>query len=223
MFVRSVGGDILVAFTDGSLNLNWRGQPVEVAKKNWKIIKSRLGLDRLQIAYLTQVHGAVIRVVEGSGYAGVGDGLVTSARGVALTVMVADCLPVVLADVQKRVICCLHCGWRSLSKGILSRACSILKSRYYADNLVAFLGPCAGSCCYEVGKEFVNFFPEKHLVRRSGRLFFDMRGFAEHLLVSCGVKIIDSVNECTICSGKYFSYRGGSYHGRQAAIVTICG
>ena len=208
-----------VLFTDGSINLSWKANLGE-AKKNWKTVKQLLNKEHLNLAYLTQIHSSKVILATKPGYQGPGDGIITEKAEIALVVLVADCLPIALAEETGAAIGILHCGWKPLAKGIIENCIEKFgKLGVESGKITAYLGPCAGVCCYEVSREFYNIFPENSIEQREGKCFFDMRRFAKYTLTKLGVRKIYDVNICTICSSEYFSYRRGEIFSRQSGLI----
>jgi len=84
-----------------------------------------------------------------------GDALMTSVPWLLLVIRTADCLPVFLVDAKNRAAAAVHCGWRGTEKRILEKAVQAMTRSYGAKpgRMLAALGPCIGSACYEVGPE----------------------------------------------------------------------
>ena len=84
-----------------------------------------------------------------------GDGLMTDVPGVMLGVQVADCVPVLVADVRRRAVAAFHAGWRGTLARIVERGIGTMRLRYGSrpEDLVAVVGPAIGACCYSVGEE----------------------------------------------------------------------
>jgi YfiH family protein len=84
-----------------------------------------------------------------------GDGLMTDVPGVMLGVQVADCVPVLVADVRRRAVAAFHAGWRGTLARIVERGIGRMRLRYGSrpEDLVAVVGPAIGACCYSVGEE----------------------------------------------------------------------
>jgi len=106
----------------------------------------RMGLARLE----TADGRAVLR----------GDGMMTDVPGVMLGVQVADCVPVLVADVRRRAVAAFHAGWRGTLARIVERGIGRMRLRYGSrpEDLVAVVGPAIGACCYSVGEEVRNEF-----------------------------------------------------------------
>ena len=88
------------------------------------------------------------------------DGLITAEPGILLTMRIADCLPLLLVDPQRRVVAAVHAGWRGALAGIVEKAVGDLHHAFGSspESLVAALGPSIRACCYEVGEEVVEAF-----------------------------------------------------------------
>jgi copper oxidase (laccase) domain-containing protein len=176
--------------------------------------------------------------IEADGRAGEieADGRATSLHGVGMMVLTADCLPVIVAT--EGAVVALHAGWRGLAAGVLeegvaavrevgemsfergARAGARVRARGTAfEELVAILGPCAGVCCYEVGPEVHELFPDDpHRVARN----LDLKAIARHRLLRAGVQRVEAVHTCTICDHRFFSHRRQAVDaGRQAGVVWL--
>lgn len=180
-----------------------------------------------------QVHGTVVgRVFEDGSRPGLesafelrdsiqqptfeADGHAVAAPAFAAMVLTADCIPVVLG--AEGAVAALHAGWRGLAGGVLEEGVCALREVGGSGEIVAFVGPCAGACCYEVGEEVHAAFDGVH---RDGRLI-DLRAIAHERLLAAGVGQVRDVSVCTICDERYFSYRReGARAGRQGAVAWL--
>lgn len=183
---------------------------------------------RIQI--LTQIHSDKVLVVRGPDLLDTSnraDAMVTDVHGVFLGVKTADCVPVLAYDPVGGVIAAIHAGWRGLAKDIISKALATMGEHYgsHADDLLVAVGPAAGSCCYEVGKEFVDLFAADLMVKRKGKLYLDLKAAARHHLLTHGVKSDNcwQSEACTICSGQDFASfrRNGDKAGRQISYIGL--
>jgi YfiH family protein len=153
------------------------------------------------------------------------DGQATARPGLAVMVMVADCLPIALAG--NGAVAMLHGGWRGLAGGIVEegvQAVRELSAHPRATGpLSAAIGPGAGACCYEVGEEVHQAFTADGPGVRRGRNL-DLRQIARRRLEQAGVETIHDLPVCTICSEEslLFSHRrDGGITGRQAGIAWL--
>jgi YfiH family protein len=198
------------------------------------------GLGDQPIRSLHQVHGtAVLRctdlVEDVEGAEAVGDGLV-SLRGDrprrALSVMTADCVPLVLAERNGQAVAAIHAGWRGTAGGIAAEAVQTLSQLgCRPDDLLAALGPAIGGCCYTVETDLAAVVARSAGVAESeiarpcgdGKVLLDLRRVNRLQLLGAGVpeNAIFIAPWCTRCAkGLFFSYRReGSRAGRMLTGV----
>lgn len=198
--------------------------------------------------WLKQVHGhEVVRLTQGHGRAPsaplTADGSLTTEPGVACTIMVADCLPVLLAAPQRRGVAALHAGWRGLAgagadmagRGVLEEGVASLCEAAHCDpaDLQAWLGPCIGPSAFEVGREVLEGFgvdpdgAHPRFVPQPGggtpaRWLADLPGLAADRLMQLGVRHISGGQWCTVSDrSRFFSFRRDGVTGRQAACIWL--
>jgi YfiH family protein len=179
-----------------------------------------------------QVHGAqparVTAAERGAGadspdttLAGI-DALWTDEPGAVLAVLIADCVPVLLADPDGKRIATVHAGWRGMTGGVIDEAVRAMGGA--SPSLMAFIGPSIGPCCYEVGEDVAErardaLGPE--VERRNGSLRLDLWGGARIALRRAGVTSIQLSALCTRCEPhRFYSHRAG-HAARQGLLATI--
>lgn len=152
------------------------------------------------------------------------DGMVTKTPGIALSVLTADCQPVLFADPQSGVIGAAHAGWRGALEGILEATidamCTLGAQR---SAIQAVIGPTISQRAYEIGPEFFEIFmaddPANARFFASGngdRMHFDLPGFGLHRLREAGVGDAEWTRHCTYSDPeRFYSYRR-STHAREA-------
>lgn len=199
--------------------------------------------------FMTQVHGeAVVRLqAHAVGEGGLpiqADGALSTEPGVACVVMVADCLPILLAAPEGRGVAALHAGWRGLAgsgpacpsgMGIVHTGVLALCEATGADpaDLRAWLGPCIGPQSFEVGADVLAGFgvtPQdgtaapRFMPRagQSGKWLADLPGLARDRLQALGLSDITGGEWCTVSApGRFFSHRRDGRSGRQAAAICL--
>jgi len=119
------------------------------------------------VVSLKQVHGTQVVVVDQSFRAcavglQVGDALVTDQVNVALVVRTADCVPILVADVKRRVIAAIHAGWKGTLAGVVPKTLSVLRTQFGSrvETLRVAIGPSIGVCCYEVDTPVIQLLQE---------------------------------------------------------------
>ncbi|MDX1996498.1 MAG: polyphenol oxidase family protein [Thermoanaerobaculia bacterium] len=171
------------------------------------------------VAWAKQIHSNHVLPAR-PGACGEGDALVSSESGLVLSVIVADCVPVLLAG--DRALATVHAGWRGLASDVIGLTLATLEEP--AESLTAWIGPAIGPCCYEVSEEVA----EAVVAASSAAARRDDRGEKPHLdlhaaaheqLSRRGVSDLRSAPVCTRCHPEWlWSYRregpgGGRNHG----------
>ena len=188
---------------------------------------------RFRLVTLDQVHSDTIRFFDRpTRRRRRGDALVTARPDLLLAVKTADCLPLLLADPEKRVVAAVHCGWRGTAQRIAERTVRSLQDRYGCkpSDLRAGLGPRIGARCYEVGEDVRRALRESGLpVRffrarrgRPGKYSFDLAAANVFQLKRAGLKDrhIDRIDLCTHCRPDLCSYRRDPLHpGRMINFI----
>lgn len=108
------------------------------------------------LAQERQIHSAIIHRVDAvSGHAPSGDGMITDTPGLLLAIKTADCVPVLVADLKRRVVGAFHAGWRGTVARIVEKELGEMRRHFGSAprDLHAAIGPCIRKCCYAVGAE----------------------------------------------------------------------
>ena len=182
-----------------------------------------------ELASVKQVHGARVLPVDHSGVAGAADGLVTGTPGLTLGIKTADCLPVLMADLDHGVVAAVHAGWRGTALGVVRAAVRLMAEKFETkpNSLLVAMGPAIGKCCFEVGAEVACEFAEydSDLGSITGKCHLDLQKINQDQLELLGVtpgNILRS-NYCTVCGGnRFWSYRKDKeLAGRMWSVVTL--
>jgi YfiH family protein len=186
--------------------------------------------------FLKQVHGGrVVRLKASDARAGaaepVADAAVTTESGVACTVRVADCLPVLFAAPGGRAVGAAHAGWRGLAAGVLERTVAALCEAAACPpvDVSVWLGAAIGPARFQVGADVLEAFGASALApgtrfvpERPGKWLADLPGLARDRLERAGVQRVGGGAWCTVAdSARFFSFRRDGTTGRMAAAVWI--
>lgn len=181
--------------------------------------------------WLNQVHGTdVLNVDEFFSYPATADAAITTQKGRVLAIMTADCLPVVLADTEGKIIGAAHAGWRGLQAGVLEKMLKRMQEQFPVAQFQAWVGPAISQNVFEVGAEVYEAFTATDEALKvffkvgqlEGKYFADLPGIAKYKLEQGGVNQVELSNECTyLQDDKYFSYRRVTPTGRIVTIVYI--
>jgi len=217
-----------------SLNLgdHVNDDPVAVAA-NRRTYAARLAV---RPVFMRQVHGTEVAELDAATPDGIeADACFTRQRGVACTVLVADCLPILLADTRAGVVAAAHAGWRGLvgtgGQGVLE---AVMRPLDLAHTRV-WLGPCIGPDAFEVG-QIVKTAYEAHDSDRArffkpkspDKWLADLPGLARHRLLGLGLAPDrihgndGSAAWCTVTQrSQFFSHRRDRVSGRFAASIWL--
>jgi hypothetical protein len=171
------------------------------------------------VAWAKQIHSAVVLPAQ-AGRCGEGDAVYGDAPDLALSVVTADCVPVLLAGPDGR-LAAVHAGWRGLVGGVIAET---LKAAGGGPGWTAWIGPTIGPCCYEVGEEVaeqVAAASGPEVVPGPAKPHLDLVAAARRQLADAGVSEIYSVAVCTRCDPeRLYSYRReGKGAGRNVAFI----
>jgi YfiH family protein len=202
-------------------------EPAAVAA-NRKRLAAELGLSKDRVAWMEQVHGRTATVVDGSetGPAEATDALVTAEPGLAVAVLVADCVPILLSDATAGVVGAVHAGRVGARVGVVPAALDAMRSvGAEAHRIEALLGPAICGDCYEVPAAMAEDV-EKHLPgsacrSRKGTPGLDLRAGLWRQLADLGIGKIGVDPRCTVEDKTLFSYRRDGSTGRIAATIWI--
>lgn len=186
--------------------------------------------------FLEQVHGTQLVLLAGDEPHGTqADACAATQRGVACTIMVADCLPVLFTNEAGTAVAAAHAGWRGLAHGVLENTLSQFTSLAGEQGgaVLAWLGPCIGPTAFEVGDDVKTAFVQGDAASAQffkphtpGKWMADLQGLARLRLARAGVTRLHgndgSAPWCTVGNtSRFFSHRRDGVSGRLAASVWL--
>ena len=191
--------------------------------------------------FLSQVHAThVVELEAGTADGTQADACLSRASGVACSIMVADCLPLLFTDARGSFVAAAHAGWRGLAgvqgQGVLETLLQTLVTRHgvSAQDVRVWLGPCIGPDAFEVGPEVKAAF-EQHAAQAAdcfragvaqGKWLADLAALARQRLQALGVSHIygndGTASWCTVSNAsRFFSHRRDRVSGRLAACIWL--
>jgi YfiH family protein len=193
-----------------------------------------------------QVHGSDVRVVQNTADAKPAEGvrgetvycdaIVSDARGVLAGVKTADCVPVLIGDPKTGAFAAVHAGWRGTLAEVAGKALSRMRAQYQTnpEDVLVAIGPAAGSCCYEVGRDVIDAFGDafadhQNLFKetREDHACINLLQANRTQLVSAGVNSdrIFTAPLCTMCrTDLFFSYRREkNVYGKVGRLMSVIG
>jgi len=144
------------------------------------------------------------------------DAIVSEVKNIGISILTADCAPILFYDYKKKIIGCAHAGWKGALNGIIKNTVKKFNELNSDNNhLIAVIGPCISRKNYEVKKDFF----EKFIARdKNNEIFFtladdekflfDLRGFINKEILNLGIKNIENIEMDTFSNKEFFySYR----------------
>jgi YfiH family protein len=201
--------------------------PADVAANRTRLA-TELGVPEDGLVWMRQVHGAGVAVVDGARPEPVEDtdALVTATPGLVLCVLVADCVPVLLADAEAGVVAAVHAGREGVRKGVVPAALAAMRDLGARPATTsALLGPAVCGADYEVPAamqaEVARVAPAAAVRTRRGTPGLDLRAGLDELLRGAGVGQVVHDPRCTVEDRLLFSHRRDGVTGRQAGVVWL--
>lgn len=244
VFTTRSGGQSRAPY--GSLNLG-----THVSDELADVLANRAVLQRalgVRPVFLEQVHGTQVQTLALDTPDGtVADACLSTQTGVACTIMVADCLPILLCDASGTWVAAAHAGWRGLAGqggiGVVestlaavyasNRALAPVDIAQAAPETIAWLGPCIGPTAFEVGDEVRQAFVEVDAMAADcfvsaspGKWWANLPALARQRLQAAGVSAVygndGSAPWCTVSNpSRFFSHRRDQISGRLAACIWL--
>ena len=231
VFTTRAGGQSMAPYAELNLAMHV-GDDARTVAANRSAVAAAIGLPPERLVFMDQVHGNDVVVVDGPRPgAPVADALVTRTPNLALVVLVADCVPVLLADAAAGVVAAAHAGRRGLELGVVDATLQAMQEcGATPERIRVWLGPSIGGCCYEV--------PEAMQLEvaavapgavadggrtRAGTPSLDLRAGLVAALERRGVRDVGLTGGCTNDETDFFSYRRDRTTGRFAGLVWLEG
>ncbi len=191
---------------------------VKNVKKNLEIVSKNLDIKSNKLAIMNQTHSNKVLSIKNINNLKRFDcdALLTSDEGIALCVLTADCAPILIYEAQKKIVGCIHAGWKGAFAGIIEN--TILKLSDMGGNknkLFVTVGPCISQNNYEVKKDFYSNFisqskqNEKFFLKKDNNSFkFNLRAYINEKFKDLGIQRIENIAVDSFASkNEYFSHR----------------
>ncbi len=221
------------AAADGSGGLNLglgSGETADTVKRNRALLGAMLPSAP---AWLRQVHGTNVIDAEAGAAPSEADASTSITPGAVCAVLIADCMPVLVASRDGRGVGAAHAGWRGLAGGVIQNMVEALRRRLGRPDadLVAYLGPAIGPRSFEVGPEVLEVMQSRlpdaaraFAPAAGGKFLADLFLLGKMALAQVGVHAVSGGGDCTYRDAeRFYSFRRDRVTGRQAACIWIEG
>ena len=163
------------------------------------------------------------------------DALVTDRKGMLLSIVTADCAPVLLADSNAGVVGAAHAGWKGAFTGVIENTVAAMMALgARAGNIAAAIGPCIAQASYEVDASFLARFTGTDAANarffaagRPGHWHFDLQAYVARRLEMAGITRVEPLGlDTLVAPDRFYSYRratlrGEPAFGRQISLIGL--
>ena len=208
----------------------------KIIYKNLALISKRIKVNKKRLLLMHQTHSNKVIIVNNHNINSkvfYSDAIITKLKRLALGVVTADCVPIIIYDVENDIIGCVHAGWRGAFSGIIENTIKKFKNLNLNNKIYACVGPCIGKKSYEVNLDFYKIFltkSKKNSIyfkkKNSIKKIFNLRKYISDKLIKLDVKV-DHVNRDTFRDkNNFFSYRRSQKlqendYGRCISVISL--
>ena len=207
----------------------------ETVQKNLELVAKAFNIQKKQLMLMNQTHSSKVQIIDGKNNSQRidADAMLTNNYELALCVLTADCAPILVYENDKKIIGCIHAGWKGAVSGVIDNTLNkIIEMGGNTKKLDVCIGPCIAQESYEVKNDFYSKFNEESvendsffLKKENDSFNFDLRGFVIKKFNSYGVYKIGTINIDSFANKKeYFSHRrakklGENDYGRCISVI----
>ena len=194
------------------------GDKKENVLKNLSIVSKKMGVDKNNLYTMSQTHSNKVVIINKNNQdikTVDSDALITNIKNISISVLTADCVPILIYEKINNVVACIHAGWKGAINGIVENTFNKMMRLNENNNFYVAIGPCIGLENYEVGKEFYDKFIHEN--KKNERFFFqnennkfnfDLRKYVNFKITKFDVKYVENVDLNTYAEKEnFFSFR----------------
>ena len=204
---------------------------------NLSIVSKKMGVNKNNLFTMNQTHSNKIEIIDNLNQNNKrinADALITNVKNIAISVLTADCVPILIYEKKNHIVACVHAGWKGAATGIIENTLNQIVEMSSDGKIYVAIGPCIGFKNYEVGKEFYDefirenkknelfFFPTKN-----DKFFFDLRKYVAFKISKFNVDYIENIDLDTYNEKEnFFSFRrsrkvGEKDYGRCISAISL--
>jgi YfiH family protein len=205
--------------------------------ENINIVTKKIGVQNKNFFSMNQTHSSKVFIVNDSDKHVQridADALITDQKNIAISVLTADCIPILIYEEVNKIIACIHAGWKGAVNGIIENTLNEILKLNKKNKINVAIGPCIHTDKYEVGQEFylnfinaskkndIFFFPSK-----KNKFFFDLRMYVNSKFNKFKINHVENINFDTFSDSKnFFSFRrsrqlGEKDYGRCISVISL--
>jgi len=203
--------------------------------KNLKIVSKKIGCTSGNLVSLNQIHSnKVYKISSIPKKRLIGDAMITNKRNIAISILTADCAPILIIEKKQKFVGAIHAGWKGAFKGIVKKTIQLLKKNGCSEkDMIVCIGPCIKKNSYEVKNDFFKLFKDKNkknvnfFAFKKKKIYFDLSEYIKSQFYENGVKKIDIIRKDTYAlKNNFFSSRRAKKnkhndYGRNISAIMI--
>ena len=185
---------------------------------NLKIISNKINVEENDLILMKQTHSNKVILIDKklkNKSRLEADALITNVKGVALSVLTADCVPILIYEELKQIIACVHAGWKGAISGIVENTIEKILEMNTKNKINVAIGPCIGKKSYEVDRVFYDRFikidkdNKLFFSNKNGNTFlFDLRKYVNQKINKFDINKVENIDLDTYADkDNFFSYR----------------
>ena len=214
------------------------GDKKENVLKNLEFVSAKIGCEKGSLITLNQTHSNKViyfkskREIKNKLS---GDAIVTKLKNIGIGILTADCVPILLYDPKKRIIGCIHSGWKGALNGIIKNTfLKFIELKSNSKDLVAVVGPCIKKKNYEVKIDLYEKFVSQNNESKkffekidNNKFIFDLRAFVNNEINNLNIKNLENIEKDTFLEKEtFFSYRRSLFnkekdYGRCISVILM--
>ena len=186
--------------------------------KNLSVVSKKIGVSKNNLFTMNQTHSNKVVVINKNNQETKrvnADALITNVKNIAISVLTADCVPILIYEKINHVVACVHAGWKGAVGGIIENTFNQMIQINKNNNFCVAIGPCIGLENYEVGKEFYDEFIHENIKNdkffspnKNSKFFFDLRKYVNFKISKFNVKYVENIDLDTYAEKEnFFSFR----------------
>jgi|TARA_B110001452_G_scaffold43998_1_gene33678 polyphenol oxidase len=185
---------------------------------NLSIVSKKIEINKNDLFLMNQKHSNKVVIIDESNkniQRVDADALITKIKNIAISVLTADCVPILIYEKKNNIVACVHAGWRGAINGVVENTLNQIIKMNKNNNIYVAIGPCIGLKNYEVDKEFYNKFCRKDKINenfflstKNDKFLFDLRKYINFKIIKFDVSYIENIELDTYDEKEnFFSFR----------------
>jgi len=204
---------------------------------NLAIVSKKIGVPKNNLFLMNQTHSSKVVTIDENNkniHRVDADALITKIENIAISVLTADCVPILIYEEVNHIIACVHAGWRGAVNGIIKKTLNEIVGMKKNNKIYVAVGPCIGAKNYEVGEEFFDQFIKENKKNeiffsqgKKDKFLFDLRKYVNFKIKEFDVDHVENIDFDTYAEKEnLFSFRrsrqlGENDYGRCISTISL--